>query len=271
MTQSPGALFERLLDIMARLRGVDGCPWDREQTRTSLKPFLLEEAYEVLEAIEASDVGAIEEELGDLLFQVVFHAQLARERGEFTMADLLARLCDKMVSRHPHVFGGASVETAADALTQWEAIKQRQAERAGRRRSVIDGVPRALPSLVRAQRIQSKAARVRFDWPDAAAAWAKVNEEAAEVSRALGAGDRDGLEEELGDLLFSVVNVARLSGIDADEALRGAIEKFRRRFTDMEADLIAQGKLVGRVEPEEMERSWEAVKARERAPRSDRR
>jgi MazG family protein len=271
MTESPGAFFERLVQIMARLRAPEGCPWDREQTRTSLKPYLLEEAYEVLEAIEKADVEGLEEELGDLLFQVLFHAQVARERGEFTIADVLRRLCDKMISRHPHVFGDASVASASEALTQWEAIKQRQAAEAGHRRSVIDGVPRALPSLLRAQRMQSKAARVRFDWPDAAAAWAKVSEEAAEVSGALVEGDRRLIQEELGDLLFSVVNVARLSGIDAEEALLGAIEKFRRRFTDMEADLIAQGKSVGRVEPEEMERSWEAVKARERAPRSDRR
>src|SRR5262245_23808324 len=125
MTQPPGALFERLLEIMARLRGPDGCPWDREQTRTSLKPYLLEEAYEVLEAIEASDTSAVEEELGDLLFQVVFHAQVAREQGEFTMAGILTRLCDKMVTRHPHVFGGAPVGSAGEALTQWELIKQR--------------------------------------------------------------------------------------------------------------------------------------------------
>jgi len=270
MTQSPGALFERLLDIMVRLRGPDGCPWDREQTRTSLKPYLVEETYEVLEAIEGSDLRAVEEELGDLLFQVVFHAQVAREQGEFTMEDLLLRLCDKMVSRHPHVFANAPVSTAAEALAQWEAIKQRQAEDAGRRRSVIDGVPRALPSLLRAQRMQSKAARVRFDWPDAAAAWAKVNEEMAEASRALDDGDRRLIQEELGDVLFSVVNVARLSGVDAEEALAGAIEKFRRRFTDMEADLIAQGKSIGRVGQDEMDRSWEAVKARERASGSER-
>src|SRR5207247_2647107 len=142
MTQPPGALFERLLKVMARLRGPGGCPWDREQTRTSLKPYIVEETYEVLEAIEGADPRAVEEELGDLLFQVVFHAQIAQERGEFTMADVLVRLCDKMVSRHPHVFGDASVNTAGDALAQWEAIKQRQAEDAGRRRSVIDGVPR---------------------------------------------------------------------------------------------------------------------------------
>jgi MazG family protein len=270
MTQSPGALFERLLEIMARLRGPEGCPWDREQTRTSLKPFLLEEAYEVLEAIEASDPGGIEEELGDLLFQVVFHAQVARELGDFTMVGLLQRLCDKMVSRHPHVFADGSVSTAGEALSQWEAIKQRQAERAGRRRSVIGGVPRALPSLLRAQRMQSKAARVHFDWPDADAAWAKVQEEVAEAARALVEGDRRRIQDELGDVMFSVVNVARLSGIDAEEALGGAIEKFQRRFTDMEADLIAQGKSVGTVAQDELERSWEAAKARERAARGDR-
>lgn len=255
---------------MARLRAPEGCPWDREQTRTSLKPYLLEEAYEVLEAIEDGDPRAIEEELGDLLLQVVFHAQVAREAGEFTIADLLTRLCEKMVSRHPHVFGDASVSSPGEALTQWEAIKQRQAAEAGRPRSVIDGVPRALPSLLRAQRMQSKASRVRFDWPDATAAWAKVNEEVAEAARALVDADPRRIQDELGDLLFSVVNVARLSGIDAEEALGGAIEKFRRRFVDMEADLIAQGKSVGMVAQEEMERSWEAAKARERAAGGDR-
>jgi MazG family protein len=270
MSQSSGALFERLLEIMARLRGPEGCPWDREQTRTSLKAYLLEEAYEVLEAIETGEARALEEELGDLLFQVVFHAQIGRELDEFTMATLLLRLCDKMVTRHPHVFGDTSVSTAGQALAQWEAIKQRQAEQSGRRRSLIDGVPRALPCLLRAQRMQSKAARVHFDWPDAAAAWAKVNEEVAEAARALAGGDRRRIQDELGDLLFSVVNVARLSGIDAEEALGGAIEKFRRRFTLMEADLIAQGKSVGTVGQDEMERSWEAAKVRERARGSDR-
>jgi tetrapyrrole methylase family protein/MazG family protein len=264
MTQSPGVLFERLLDIMHRLRGADGCPWDREQTRDSLKPYLIEEAYEVLEAIESGSVEALREELGDLLFQVVFHAEIAGERGEFAMADLLARLGDKMVSRHPHVFGEATVETPGEALAQWEAIKQREAAAAGRRRSVIDGVPRALPSLVRAQRIQSKAARVRFDWPNAGAAWEKVEEEMREAAAALTGGDRARFEEELGDVLFSLVNVARLSSVDAEEALRAAIEKFRRRFTTMEGDLSARGTSVGDVSPEELERTWDAVKARER-------
>jgi len=255
---------------MYGLSDVRVCSRSHGQTRTSLKPYIVEETYEVLEAIEGSDLRAVEEELGDLLFQVVFHAQIAHERGEFTMADVLTRLCDKMVSRHPHVFGDASVTTAGDALAQWEAIKQRQAEEAGRRRSVIDGVPRALPSLLRAQRMQSKASRVRFDWPDAAAAWAKVNEEVDEAARALRDGDQRLIQEELGDVLFSVVNVARLSGIDAEEALAGAIEKFRRRFTDMEADLIAQGTSVGHAKQEDLDRSWEAAKAHERASSGDR-
>jgi len=196
MTESPGVLFQQLLDVMLRLREPNGCPWDREQTRTSLKPFLIEEAYEVLEAIESGRSGPLREELGDLLFQVVFHARLAEEQGEFTMADLLQQLIDKMVRRHPHVFGDASVGTATEALVQWEAIKQRESDERGQRRSVLDGVPRALPSLLRAQRVQSKAARVNFDWPDARAAWHKVEEEIREDGECRSFFDhtRDGLE-----------------------------------------------------------------------------
>ena len=265
MTQSPGALFERLLDIMHRLRGPAGCPWDREQTPTSLKPHLLEEAYEVLEAIESGEADPLREELGDLLLQVVFHAEIAAERGEFEIADVLARLIDKLVSRHPHVFGATSVETPRQALAQWEAIKQREAEMHGRRRSVIDGVPRALPALLRAQRVQAKAARVNFDWPDARAAWTKVEEEVREAAAALIDGDPERLQEELGDVLFSLVNVARLSAIDAEDALQRAIEKFRHRFTTMESELIARGKSIATVSSEELEQSWEAVKAQEQS------
>ena len=263
MTQSPGVLFERLLEIMARLRGPGGCPWDREQTPESLKPFLIEEAYEVLEAIESGRPAALEEELGDLLFQVVFHAHIAAERHEFTVVDVLHRLTNKMTNRHPHVFGEASVDTPDEALAQWERIKQREAQEAGATRSVIDGVPRALPSLIRAQRVTSKAARVNFDWPDARAAWSKVEEECREAAAALVAEDRARIEEELGDVLFSVVNVARLASVDAEHALHAAIEKFRRRFTSMEDGLRAQGKSVGSVSQEELEQSWDAVKAQE--------
>jgi MazG family protein len=162
------------------------------------------------------------------------------------------------------------VATAQEALTQWEALKHREATEAGRRRSVLDGVPRALPALLRAQRLQAKAARVRFDWPDAPAAWEKVEEEVREASQAIASGDRDRIREELGDVLFSLVNVARLASLDAEDALHGAIEKFRRRFADMEADLTAQGKSVTSVSPDEMERSWDAAKARERG-RNERR
>ena len=264
MTDSPAAVFDTLLQIMARLRGPAGCPWDREQTPASLKPFLIEEAYEVLEALEARDPRALAEELGDLLFQIVFHARIAEEQGQFAIVDVLRRLVDKMVSRHPHVFAGSVVGSPEEALAQWEALKQREAAAVGRRRSVIDGVPRALPSLVRAQRTQAKAARIGFDWPDARAAWEKVHEEIAEAGQAVAAGDGAQLREELGDVLFSLVNVARLASIDAEDALHAAIEKFRRRFTEMEAELSAQGTSVEQVAQSELERAWEAAKSAER-------
>ena len=264
MTESPGALFDQLLAIMARLRAADGCPWDREQTHTSLKPYLIEETYEVLEAIESGNPAAIREELGDLLFQVVFHTHLAVEQGEFDMADVIQRLNAKMVSRHPHVFGDAAVGSAQDALTQWESIKRREAAQRGEKRSVLAGVPRALPSLVRAQRVQSKAARVNFDWPDARAAWDKVEEEVKEAAIALAGGDRERVSEELGDVLFSLVNVARLSNIDAEDASQRAIEKFQRRFTHMEADLVARGMSWDAAPAAELDRAWERAKSYER-------
>jgi MazG family protein len=265
MIDSPGTLFEQLLDVMRRLRGPDGCPWDREQTRTSLKAYLIEEAYEVIEAIESGNASHLEEELGDLLFQVVFHAQLAQEHGEFDMASLLRRLAHKMVTRHPHVFGSATVETPREALAQWEAIKGREAADAGRERSVVDGVPRALPALLRAQRLSSKAARVNFDWPDATAAWEKVEEEMREAADALRSGDRARFGEELGDVLFSLVNVARLASLDAEDVLQAANDKFRRRFAAMEADLGARGATVASASTEELERAWDRTKTGERA------
>lgn len=264
MTESPRDLFQQLLDIMARLRGADGCPWDREQTRSSLKPFLLEEAYEVLEAIEDGDESHLAEELGDVLLQVVFHAQIGAEDGTFDMAEVLRRLNDKLTRRHPHVFGDARAATAGDVLRQWELLKVRESEQAGRRRSLVDGVPRALPALLRAQRTQGKAARVRFDWPDAAAALDKVEEELREAREAMAGGDPARVREELGDVLFSTVNAARLAAVDAEDALHSAIEKFRERFGAMEAALAAQGKSVTTVDPDELERSWQTAKARER-------
>lgn len=265
-------LFEQLLTVMARLRGEGGCPWDREQTRQSLTPFLIEEAYEVLEAIETGSPPELMEELGDVLFQVVFHSQLAQERGEFTMTDLLAALIDKMVRRHPHVFGDATVTTASEALAQWEHLKQ--AERSTEASpSLLDGIPRSLPALLRAHRVQSKASRVGFDWKKPEEAWEKVREEIDEVERSLQSVKRAEIEEEFGDLMFALVNVARLLGFDAEVCLHRATRKFQVRFAAMEAEVRREGKDLGRLSLEEMERRWQAGKARERSdpPTSPRR
>jgi tetrapyrrole methylase family protein/MazG family protein len=226
---------------------------------------LIEETYEVIEALEGDDRDHLVEELGDLLLQIVFHAEIAAELGEFTVVDVLGRLVQKLVSRHPHVFGDATVTTADEALAQWERLKQRERSEAGRPHSAIDGVPRALPALLRAQRIQTKAARVRFDWPDAQAAWEKVKEEVQEADAVLASGPRERLAEELGDVLFSLVNVARLAGLDAEETLGHAVDKFRRRFAEMEGELLARGRTLDDAPTEELERFWESAKARERA------
>lgn len=256
-----GQRFLELLTMMARLRGDGGCPWDREQTRESLRPFLVEETYEVLDALETGDAGRIREELGDLLFQVVFHTEIARERGEFTMADLVEALVAKMTRRHPHVFGDRPVGSAAEALAQWEAIKDKENEGS---RSALAGVPRALPALHRAQRVQHKASRVGFDWPDAAGALEKVREELGEVAEALDRGSAEALRDELGDLLFSVVNVARLADVDPEGALQSAVDRFGRRFASMEEAARAEGRQLAGLSADELERLWSHAKSLER-------
>jgi tetrapyrrole methylase family protein / MazG family protein len=255
-----GPRFIELLTMMARLRGEGGCPWDREQTRETLRPFLVEETYEVLDALDADDPAHIREELGDLLFQVVFHAEIARERGEFSMADLLEALITKMTRRHPHVFGDRPVSSAAEALAQWEAIKG--AEKHGS--SALAGVPRALPALHRAQRVQHKAARVGFDWADAAGALEKVREELGEVAEALRQGGGAALRDELGDLLFSVVNVARLSSVDPEGALQAAVDRFSRRFASMEEAARDEGRELASLSLAELEQLWTRAKSLER-------
>jgi MazG family protein len=255
-----GPRFVELLTMMARLRGEGGCPWDREQTRETLRPFLVEETYEVLDALDARDPAHIREELGDLLFQVVFHAEIARERGEFSMADLLEALITKMTRRHPHVFGDRPVSSAAEALAQWEAIKG--AEKHGA--SALAGVPRALPALHRAQRVQHKAARVGFDWSDAAGALEKVREELGEVAEALRQRDGTALRDELGDLLFSVVNVARLSSVDPEGALQAAVDRFSRRFASMEEAARDEGRDLTGLSLAELEELWTRAKSLER-------
>ena len=263
MADSAGALFDSLLSVMARLRGEGGCPWDREQTRASLKPFLIEEAYEALEAIDEGSTDHIMEELGDVLFQVVFHSQVASEQGEFSMADLLARLRDKMVRRHPHVFGDGAVSNAEEALSQWERIKRGERGPEGEPRSALEGVPRSLPALLRAQRLQVKAGRIGFDWPDWSGAWAKVREEVRELDRAAAEGNAGQVREELGDLLFSIVNAARLLDVVAEDCLRQAAEKFTRRFREVEAAMRATGRTVGEASLRELDQAWEGVKSRE--------
>jgi len=263
MADSAGALFDSLLSVMARLRGEGGCPWDREQTRESLKPYLIEEAYEALEAIDEGSTDHIMEELGDVLFQVVFHSQVASEQGEFSMADLLARLRDKMVRRHPHVFGDGAVSNAEEALSQWERIKRGERGPEGEPRSALEGVPRSLPALIRAQRLQVKAGRIGFDWPDWSGAWAKVREEVLELDRAAAEGNAGQVREELGDLLFSIVNAARLLDVDAEDCLRQAAEKFTRRFREVEAAMRATGRTVGEASLRELDQAWEGVKSRE--------
>jgi tetrapyrrole methylase family protein / MazG family protein len=257
-----GQRFLALLTMMARLRGDGGCPWDREQTRDSLRPFLVEETYEVLDALDTGDAGRIREELGDLLFQVVFHAEIARERAEFSMADLLETLLAKMTRRHPHVFGDRPVSSAAEALARWEAIKE--TENNGAPRSALAGVPRTLPALHRAQRVQHKAARVGFDWRDAAGALEKVREELGEVSEALHRGNADALREELGDLLFSVVNVARLADVDPEGALQRAVDRFGRRFASMEETARGEGRELAGRSLDDLERLWTLAKSMER-------
>jgi tetrapyrrole methylase family protein/MazG family protein len=261
-TPDAGQLFVELLNVMARLRGDGGCPWDREQTRESLRPFLVEETYEVLEALAEGVPARISEELGDLLFQIVFHARLAEEGGEFTMADLLTALTAKMVRRHPHVFGPNRLDSASAVLLQWEAIKR--VEHGEGRPSRLDGIPRALPGLLRAQRVQHRASRVGFDWPAPGPALDKVREEVEELAQAIDAGDATEIRAELGDLLFAAVNVARLAAADPEAALQEATERFRSRFRHMETVAREEGRDLSGLTLDEMERLWVQAKSQEK-------
>jgi tetrapyrrole methylase family protein / MazG family protein len=257
-----GSLFDRLVDIMATLRSPAGCPWDRAQTSTSLKPYLLEEAYEVLEALEEGTPQKLQDELGDLLFQVIFHAQLARERGDFDIYDILAGTIAKMIRRHPHVFGSAAASTPQEALQNWEEIK-RQEKTATQATSVLDGVPRQLPSLLRAQRLQDKAARVGFDWPLIDQVWNKLSEELQELRTSMDQANRAAIEEELGDVLFVLVNLARWLEINPDEALHNTSKKFIQRFQFIERELSRQGKTPKQSTLAEMDALWEQAKHQE--------
>lgn len=261
--------IERLKGIMARLRNPEGgCPWDIEQTFATIAPYTIEEAYEVADAIERGDMSALKEELGDLLFQVVYHARMAEEAGLFDFDAVAAALSDKMVRRHPHVFGDAEVRDAEAQTIAWEAHKaaERKAKAADKSASVLDDVPANLPALARAQKIQKRASRVGFDWGAAAPALDKVEEEVRELRSELTTSGtpQERIDEEMGDLLFAVVNVGRLAGADAETALRRATLKFERRFRRVEALLAARGKSPEQSTLEEMDALWNEVKAEEK-------
>ncbi len=253
--------FARLVEIMEHLRGPDGCPWDRKQTRESLKPYIIEETYEVLEAMdEAPEV--LKDELGDLLFQILFHAELSREAGDFDIADVLFNITEKMVRRHPHIFGSADAETPEDVILHWEEIKlMEQGVKA--KGSVLDGVPKALPGLLRAWRLQEKASRVGFDWGMLGPVLEKVEEEWHEMKARAAEGDHEKVEEELGDLLFSLVNVARFLDLNPEEALRRTVSKFISRFHYIERTAAEEGRSLKDMSLEEMDALWEDAKGLE--------
>lgn len=253
--------IERLLEIMARLRHPEeGCPWDRQQTFRSIAPYTVEEAYEVADAIERDDLAALEEELGDLLLQVIYHARMAEEAGRFRFADVARGIGDKLVARHPHVFGTAEILDVEHQNRDWEARKAE--ERAGREADgALDGVAAGLPALTRADKLQKRAARVGFDWPELKPVFAKVREELAELEHEVGsASPRERLEDELGDVLFAVANMARKLGVDPEQALRGTNRKFERRFRHVEARLKERGLKPEQVSLEEMDSYWDEAK-----------
>jgi len=253
-----GKLFEKLVEVVAALRGENGCPWDKAQTHETLKTDLLEETYEVLEAIDSGDPEKLKEELGDLLMQVMLHSQIASEEEWFDVYDVVQCITEKLIRRHPHVFGDVRVSSPEEALSNWEAIKR--AEKGDERESILDGIPASLPSLLRARKLQSRASRVGFDWGSPEEVLPKVREELEELEGVIGSGDIRKIEEERGDLLFAVVNLARLLRVEPEEALRKANEKFIRRFKEMERRVKSQGRDLRDLSLEEMDRIWDQIK-----------
>ena len=255
---SAGGQFEQLVQIMARLRAPDGCPWDLKQTFDTIKPFLLEETYEVLDALDARDWPELAEELGDLMLQPVFFAQMASEAGHFRIEDCLRAINEKLIRRHPHIFADGDARTADDVKVRWDEIKAREKAAKGREPAgLLDGVSRATPALVEAQQIAGKAAAAGFDWESAAQVIDKLHEELAELACAATPEEK---EDELGDLLFVLVNLARFMKVDPEQALRKTNAKFRRRFAHVESSLVTQGKTLQQAKVDEMEALWQEAK-----------
>lgn len=252
--------WEELVEIMARLRAC--CPWDREQTHATLLPYLVEETHEVVEAVDEADAGKLRDELGDLLLQIVFHAQIACEQGQFTVADVIDALANKMIRRHPHVFGDASISTTQEQMKSWELIKTQEAG-IRHRESLLDGIPKTLPSLLQSQRMQEKAGTVGFDWPQAQDVLAKIDEELGELRRAITARDVASMRDELGDALFTIVNLARRFNLDAEAALRQANAKFRRRFAAMERIAGGGATALANRSLDDLDALWQRAKEHE--------
>ena len=294
LTENPGATagekFERAVSIMHKLRAPGGCPWDREQTFDTIKPFTIEETYEVIEAIDNRDWDELPGELGDLLLQVLFYAEMAHEEGKFDIMDVLDRLSNKLISRHPHVFGNVQADTPAEVLKNWEALKAREKEEKEKHpKLLLDSVSRAMPALLEASKISQKAAAVGFDWPNIDGLFEKLEEETRELNHEIEsagleqispkqrgiAGSKDStvppevherLEDEVGDLFFVLVNISRYLGVDAESALRNSNAKFRRRFNEVEQTLSVQGKRLEDSSLEEMEQLWQQAKRSESRP-----
>jgi tetrapyrrole methylase family protein/MazG family protein len=273
--RQPGKLFEDLVALQARLRAPGGCPWDREQTHHTLKTYLIEEAYEVLDALEQGDAKELTEELGDLLLQILFHADIGREAGRFDISDVISGIHDKMVRRHPHVFGNVKAETSSQVLKNWAKLKAAEKLVAGEIASpdslppsALDGVPRSLPALLEGYQLTRRAARVGFDWENVEGIFDKLHEEVSELHAALGGPDRGRQEEEIGDLLFVAVNIARFLGFDPEVALKQSNQKFKSRFKAMEIEAAQAGQELNQLSKEELEVLWEAAKARLRVASS---
>jgi tetrapyrrole methylase family protein/MazG family protein len=268
-----GKLFEDLVAVQARLRAPGGCPWDREQTHSTLKTYLIEEAYEVLDAIEKGSPQELEEELGDLLLQVLFHADLARESGVFDISNVITGIHDKMVRRHPHVFGNVKAETAGEVLKNWAQLKAKEKQAASPKighsqnsaPSALNGIPRNLPALLEAYQMTRRAAQVGFDWDRVEGILEKLKEETAELHVALAASDSRAAEEEVGDLLFSVVNLARFLGLDPEVTLKHSNLKFKIRFQEMETEASHSGRSLSKLSKEELEQLWDAAKVKARS------
>ncbi len=251
--------FLRLVRLMATLRGPEGCPWDRKQTAESLKPFLIEECFEVVDALEEAKPEKVKEELGDLLFQIIFHARIAEEAGQYDIGDVVTAIVEKMTRRHPHVFGAEKLSTDREVLSNWEEIKKKEKGYEDRK-SILEGVPKNLPSLLRAHRLQERAARVGFDWSHLQEALPKLDEEIAEFKESLQRDRADKIEEELGDVFFMLVNIARFLDVDPEEALRKTISKFIHRFRYIEEQSAQAGRSLSDMTLEEMEKLWQESK-----------